>query len=940
MTHSESPGLSHAYRRWWWLCLVLLLAFGLRLYALDAQSIWWDEGISLNLARSPLTTLLRDRLDNIHPPLYFIWLKGWSELVGLGAFHGRYLSVLASLLQVALGYAVCRRWFKQQLPKKRQAAWGAGLALFFISISPLSVVYGQEIRVYAMLPVATLGLLAIGQLLASSRANGRHLLAFAVVEWIGLHLHYVMAFTAVYVSLWLLVSYYRHGRWFCLRRFMLTQIGVGLACLPWFAALLLNWTAVQAEANAGTYIADPVPLDFLLKQVWVFHHTGLAGMLAVPAIWPLALALLGLTAVLYGLHLSQPQTRLTASHYLWQWLLPLAAALSVWTVRSFSHPRYIAFAAINFIPLVAYLLVAAQPSHGRWRYHVGQGLAMVMGGLLLLLSVSGLHAYFFDARHAKDDMRGLAAHLQANLSPNDLIIVPDAGWAFHFEYGGHTPVVMPQFAQPGLDGRLQTWIQPSADGQARHIALLAPSVAPRDWQGLVPFALETAGSLVETRPFKGLVLQTYQIDQPFSMPPLTPTNAQFGSLQLMGVWVQPTAVANTAVTVALQWQRTEATSERYNVVLTPIDEQGMPQGQQGSILVDSYGRPTEQWAVGERVTTTHTLPLPLGTVPQTWHWRLGVNQVLEGEVKPVEVRNANGARQGVYLQLAAETVLLPPLFPGANPYNLPPQLPRWPQPLPVGTDLSVTAVGQDRDQVQGGQTMQLSVEWLVHHSPSPQPWLLQLRQGEQLLWQTAVGSRYPLAQWQAGQQLVEHHLLRLPADVMSGVGVFVLSDGAQMLPIAQVEIVTALHDYSPPSAVVPVQAEFADVARLVGFDPPPTAVGQGEAVPLTLYWQAMRSDVSVAYTVFVHLLAADGRLIGQHDAPPVAGQRPTTGWLSDEYIGDQHIITIHEESAYEGVATVAVGLYDPQTGARVPLADGSDAFYLSVEIDVVKEHSP
>ena len=81
---------------------LLLLAYALRMFRLDHQSLWWDEGISLHLATSALIELLQDRLNNIHPPLYFIILKGWLALVGVHSFTGRYLSALASLGQVAV----------------------------------------------------------------------------------------------------------------------------------------------------------------------------------------------------------------------------------------------------------------------------------------------------------------------------------------------------------------------------------------------------------------------------------------------------------------------------------------------------------------------------------------------------------------------------------------------------------------------------------------------------------------------------------------------------------------------------------------------------------------------------------------------------------------------------------------------------------------------
>ena len=136
---------------------LLLAAFALRLFRLDAQSLWWDEGISLHLATSSLGEIVRDRLSNIHPPLYFFILKGWLALVGVSPFTGRYLSALASLAQVALVFAAARAWGGKAIGRSAWPWIAAGLML----ISPLSVIYGQEIRVYALLPVVYLALLML-----------------------------------------------------------------------------------------------------------------------------------------------------------------------------------------------------------------------------------------------------------------------------------------------------------------------------------------------------------------------------------------------------------------------------------------------------------------------------------------------------------------------------------------------------------------------------------------------------------------------------------------------------------------------------------------------------------------------------------------------------------------------------------------------------------
>jgi len=54
--------------------LLVLIAFALRLYRIDYQSIWRDEGVSLHLAASSIPVILADRAGNVHPPLYFILL--------------------------------------------------------------------------------------------------------------------------------------------------------------------------------------------------------------------------------------------------------------------------------------------------------------------------------------------------------------------------------------------------------------------------------------------------------------------------------------------------------------------------------------------------------------------------------------------------------------------------------------------------------------------------------------------------------------------------------------------------------------------------------------------------------------------------------------------------------------------------------------------------
>ena len=81
--------------------------------------------------------------------------------------------------------------------------------------------------------------------------------------------------------------------------------------------------------------------------------------------------------------------------------------------------------------------------------------------------------------------------------------------------------------------------------------------------------------------------------------------------------------------------------------------------------------------------------------------------------------------------------------------------------------------------------------------------------------------------------------------------------------------------------------------------------------PLLLYWQATTS-LPADYTVFIHLRAADGFVRAQADGPPVSGHYPTTQWVAGEVIQDMHLLP---EGAFDHIA---IGLYDPTTGERLP----------------------
>ncbi|MCO5195698.1 MAG: hypothetical protein M9930_20755, partial [Anaerolineae bacterium] len=69
--------------RWFLLAVaIILLASWLRFHWLAAQSFWNDEGNSARLSERSLRLILEGTASDVHPPLYYLLLRGWRELVG------------------------------------------------------------------------------------------------------------------------------------------------------------------------------------------------------------------------------------------------------------------------------------------------------------------------------------------------------------------------------------------------------------------------------------------------------------------------------------------------------------------------------------------------------------------------------------------------------------------------------------------------------------------------------------------------------------------------------------------------------------------------------------------------------------------------------------------------------------------------------------------
>lgn len=223
-----------------------MMAAGLRFAHLDRPSLWYDEVISMRLARQPTPPALMRLLFQIEAtraPLHPLALQAWLLGFGPTDLAGRTLAALCGLLTVVVVERIGRRLYD---PKA--GLWAAWLC----AVSPLLVAYSQEVRMYSWLVLWTC---LSWDLLFSLRSSTRwpRVWAFMLSQAVLFYSHPLGGLMIIAQGL----AYIAVRPTFALRplRWLLLQGGLGLLAAPWIVYYL---------DHPPEYVLTPLSIKYLL----------------------------------------------------------------------------------------------------------------------------------------------------------------------------------------------------------------------------------------------------------------------------------------------------------------------------------------------------------------------------------------------------------------------------------------------------------------------------------------------------------------------------------------------------------------------------------------------------------------------------------------------------------------------------------------------------
>jgi hypothetical protein len=165
--------------------------------------------------------------------------------------------------------------------------------------------------------------------------------------------------------------------------------------------------------------------------------------------------------------------------------------------------------------------------------------------------------------------------------------------------------------------------------------------------------------------------------------------------------------------------------------------------------------------------------------------------------------------------------------------------------------------------------------------------------------------------------------LSLPATLPAGVYEVEVtlyeSESGTPLAVTRLPYFKVPQDVTAPPAPISVEHDFASRFIVVGHTPIPATLQAGDSLTLNMTYQALTWDAT-RYTTFLHLIAADGTLVGQTDFEP---PYPPSVWNTGETITIPYTLSLPTDLPM-GTYRLLIGWYDSETLVRLPVDNGSD----------------
>ena len=636
--------------------LVLLLAAFLRFHRLEAQSFWNDEGNSARLSERSIALIIEGTASDIHPPLYYLLLRGWREVVGASEFSLRALSAFAGIGTVAATFALGKVVASRSLEGSGPPVV-APVAALLAAVNPALVYYSQEARMYSLLALlatlATLLLIRWWRATRSGRPGTGLAVAYVTCAAAGLYTHYF--FPAVLLAhnllvLILLIRELYQGQNHLLtrspahagnRRLLTHWIGIMIATI----VLYLPWLPIFLDQWGSDPPVRPPFLEFLAASGrWLAFGATVA---PESVGWPLLIVALLLA---WGVVAGRRGALIGAVALAVPVLLLFAAGLA--------RPEFYKFLLIAVPPLC--LLLALPLAQRTMAKAIWGARPLLSLFLLAVLWGSGhsLQNLYTNPAYVRADYRSMASRIRAAGHPNAGVILnaPNQWEVFTYYYPDESAVYpLPPGRQRPDPDVIDEQLGEIADRHDRLYAIFWGE-AQRDPQRLVERWLDEHTFKATDEWVGDVRFVTYAVLPEAAEEMETAVDLKFGEhIQLKGYTLPDSDLApGDIVPVTLFWETAAPLDQRYKVFLHLMDKTGQVVAQRDSEPGGNLAL-TTTWQVGQTIVDNHGILLPMTTAAGDYRVVVGLYSFADpGARLPISTE------QGVVNAVTLATITISP----------------------------------------------------------------------------------------------------------------------------------------------------------------------------------------------------------------------------------------------------------------------------------------
>lgn len=795
-----------------WLLIALLVAWAVRVNALDAQSLWNDEGTSVALAQRSLEAIANAAARDIHPPLYYFLLSFWIQVAGISEFALRFLSVGTGILLVAVTFRIAREFFDEDV---------ALIVSILSALNAFQVYYSQEARMYMLVALCSaLSVWAMARVVLSDAGSrrletGDYLIAWATYFMATLAALYTQYYAVTIVLLeniafvigmmWIARST-KPGSW---KRPLLFWIGSQLLLLVAFIpgllfarASILSWPAVGEQFGllelvqrllSAFALAIDQPLDSQAFLLIVYALFFIGGLLPSRDLFRQSA---------YGIVLAA----------LWTFV-PFLTMYIVSLQRPAYNPKFLLLATPGFLILVARGVSVFYPGlFIRERYPAVSiywsktkrlalqvfGIAKLFAGAALAVGlVLTLEDLSTEPRLQRDDYRSIVNYVNAVATDQDAVIVDAPGQmdVFRYYYRGKADVQALPIGRPADRDATLSLLN---DMESRYHYLFGVMWATEqaDPTRIVDDYLNNAFKAKEDW-FGNVRLAQYALRRAFDNA-YYPNESffRFGPdlrLEQYGiggrVWGERDLVfdihAGQLLPLRFTWRDLRPVNVNYKVFIHLLDANGQIVSQRDYVPVEGI-RPTTTWEPKQQEVSDQTaLYIFPGTPPGDYMIVMGMYDPDTGERLPItarspeyQVRVLDNNRlmiQKIHINksIAPRAALL--LVNQLN-WNLD----------------AIQLIGDDLDRLQfsPGQFVQLRLYWQAREKPSGdlQVNIQLVDMNNNIIAASPAFALYPTTLWDRDEIVRDVHTLVVPPNAPPGDYRIIATDGTQAQQIVTLQV--------------------------------------------------------------------------------------------------------------------------------------------------------